>query len=55
MRFPKDNPPMSFTRDGGTWLYCDQFGNVWRLTPTDDPDMPLVMTIVDRPSKGGNT
>jgi hypothetical protein len=39
----------TMTRDNGVdWIYTDEFGNVWRLIPTGERDMPFVMTIMQR-------
>lgn len=40
--------PGEMRPDRDTWLYCDRFGQVWRLTPTADPHLPLVIELVSR-------
>ena len=32
----------------GVWIFTDCRGDKWRLTPTGDPSMPLIIQIVDR-------
>lgn len=37
---------MEFDYREGRYLFTDEFGHVWRLTPTGDESMPLVIEIV---------
>lgn len=36
-------------RFGGKWRYIDAYSQVWQITPTMDPHMPLTITLIERP------
>jgi hypothetical protein len=45
-------PEIIFVPKGEYWLLTDVYGTIWRLTRTDDPAMPLIISkegYCDRP------
>jgi len=49
MRSPEARKEM--TRDGRDWIFTDEFGCVWRLTPSGRVFSPFDMSLVSRPGE----
>ena len=39
---------VTITGERDTFRFLDQHGDLWRLTPTGDPHMPLTITLIGR-------